>query len=121
MGAASSSNLRPALVDIVGILAVVFDSFLPTKIAFALAGSLGLAVAAYVFPCVLFLKLDQERNFWKRASSLVIILFGCVLFFGSTPVSVWRAIHGDAGQASQPISELLCPKHLEGPPRAWMI
>lgn len=116
--ARSDWNMRPWFVTVVGILAVIIDTYLPTKIAFALTGSLGLAVGAYVMPCMLFLKLDavssrisggrHRASRSQRAAAVLVALFGCMLLFGSTPVTVWRLVHGDDGPAKQPLAKLLC-------------
>lgn len=114
-----SVNTRPLIVTAIGFVAVLVDTFLPTKIAFALGGSLGLAMCAYIMPCLLFFKLDQRSGFWNRGVVAVVLLFGCVLFFGSTPVTVGRLIHGDSGPAPQPLSQLLCHSESAPPFQLW--
>lgn len=111
----TSGNRRPIIVCVIGVLVIVIDSVLPTKIAFALAGSLGLATAAYIMPCLLFLKLDQTGSLWGKISAYIVILFGCILLFASTPVTVWVLLKGESGAAPEPISQLLCPSLLDSP------
>lgn len=107
-GGEAPESLRPWLVAGVGAVCVLVDAYLPTKIAFALTGSLGLALGAYVMPCLLCLRLGAGAGTCQRAVTLLVLLFGCVLLFGSTPVTVMRLVQGDSGPAPKTLSELIC-------------
>lgn len=96
-------NIRPGIVALLGCLIVLVDAFVPTHIAFQLTGSLGLAMAAYIMPCLLFLRLDSRHSCgnWRKILASVVLAFGLLLFFGSTPITVYRMLQGggDDGQA----------------------
>jgi len=109
-------GMRPWLVAGMGLVCVLVDAYLPTKIAFALTGSLGLALGAYVMPCLLYLKLRGSAGGLQRAVVLVVLLFGCVLLFGSTPVTITRLLRGDSGPAPKALSEVICGQAFVGVP-----
>mmetsp|Transcript_84254 Transcript_84254/g.148922 ORF Transcript_84254/g.148922 Transcript_84254/m.148922 type:complete len:289 (-) Transcript_84254:302-1168(-) len=101
-------NLYPWLAALVALAIVVVDSTLPTKIAFALCGSLGLGFAAYIMPCILFLRLDSRSGWssWRRGFVPLILLFGLLLVFGSTPMTISDLSHGSSSP-SIPLKDML--------------
>lgn len=118
---APSAGCRAWMTIVLAIVGVAVDAFLPTKTAFALTGSLGLATSAYFMPCIVFLVLDGRgggggggrgaqpppRCGWRRAVSCVGLLFGAAMLLGSTPVSVYRLLNQTAS-TTQPIQSVLC-------------
>lgn len=83
-------SLHSWLAALVALAIVIVDSTFPTKIIFALCGSLGLGMAAYIMPCIVFLRLDRASPACSLIKVLtpVVLLFGFVLVFGSTPMTI---------------------------------
>ena len=75
---------RVAIVCFVGLLCVAIDAFIDTKIAFALTGSLGLSLGAYVMPALLYLRLRDREGGAYRPSWEPFIFF--TLLVGSLDV-----------------------------------
>mmetsp|Transcript_66959 Transcript_66959/g.217907 ORF Transcript_66959/g.217907 Transcript_66959/m.217907 type:complete len:219 (+) Transcript_66959:104-760(+) len=111
------SGIRMWLVIVIGAAMVLVDAFVPTKIAFTLCGALGLSMGAYVVPCVLFLRLNSSGRTAKllRVATLVVLVFGLTLLFGSTPVTVVNALGEKGGAAARKLMDLLCG-HLSADP-----
>ncbi|CAJ1462338.1 unnamed protein product [Effrenium voratum] len=64
---ASRRDARAAIVACVAIMSVLTDAFIDTKIAFALTGALGLSLAAYVMPALLYLRLrGSSGGRWRQ-------------------------------------------------------
>lgn len=100
-------------VSAVGIAGMVllFDTVVPTKAAFALCGSLGLAVAAYIMPCIIYLRLDREHGpwHWTRLGTMATLLLGLVLLFGSTPMTlISLGSASPSGPKATPLKQALC-------------
>mmetsp|Transcript_22431 Transcript_22431/g.35601 ORF Transcript_22431/g.35601 Transcript_22431/m.35601 type:complete len:480 (+) Transcript_22431:39-1478(+) len=95
---------RPVLVVLLAVLVILVDVFLPTKIAFALTGSLGCSLSAYIIPCLLFLKLVARSS--CKLLAMFVLIVGCVLLFASTPVTMISLIGGDSdiGKDARPVS-----------------
>lgn len=70
-------DCRVAIVCAVGALCVAIDAFIDTKIAFALTGSLGLSLGAYVMPALLYLRLRDRLE--GSAYRPIRVLCGTVL------------------------------------------
>eukprot|EP00927_Polykrikos_kofoidii_P053662 TRINITY_DN48249_c0_g1_i1.p1 TRINITY_DN48249_c0_g1~~TRINITY_DN48249_c0_g1_i1.p1 ORF type:complete len:518 (+),score=71.13 TRINITY_DN48249_c0_g1_i1:64-1617(+) len=132
------ANQRAWLVFTVGLVMVVTDAFLPTSTAFALAGSLGLATAAYIMPCLLYMRLNgsaysneeptsSESLSFRRVEdasappspaasgglltsviTFVVLAFGLALLFGSTPLTVYRSMNGTDGGKGISLKRALC-------------
>mmetsp|Transcript_66960 Transcript_66960/g.217910 ORF Transcript_66960/g.217910 Transcript_66960/m.217910 type:complete len:431 (+) Transcript_66960:104-1396(+) len=117
MGSSYRSGIRMWLVIVIGAAMVLVDAFVPTKIAFTLCGALGLSMGAYVVPCVLFLRLNSSGRTAKllRVATLVVLVFGLTLLFGSTPVTVVNALGEKGGAAARKLMDLLCG-HLSADP-----
>lgn len=83
-------SLHSWLAALVAMAIVIVDSTFPTKIIFALCGSLGLGMAAYIMPCVVFLRLDLGSRWCslRKGFTPVVLLFGLILVFGSTPMTI---------------------------------
>jgi len=101
-------NMHPWLAAVIALAIVVVDSALPTKIAFALCGSLGLGFAAYIMPCILFLRLDSRSSWssFQKAFVPLVLLFGMMLVFGSTPMTLSDLLHSSA-TSSIPLKDSL--------------
>jgi len=108
------SSARPWLVFGLGITSILIDSVLPTKVAFALTGSLGLANGAYTVPCLLFLRMGASRDKCKRAAAVLVLVFGCALMLGSTPVTVFRLLSQGDAQKGESLTDLICHHSSEG-------
>jgi amino acid permease len=100
--------LRKILAGIIGASAVVIVIFLPTKIAFALTASLGLSCAAYIMPCLIFLKIDRECGWCRRIIVVLVPIFGCILLFGSTPVTIVQLLRESSGQPPVHLRDAIC-------------
>jgi len=111
---------RVPIVVTVGTLLVVLDSVLPTAVCFTLAGALGLSLAAYIVPSVIFFKLGGGHALTSHALrcnrmlAFVVAVFGVVMLFGSTPVALARLHRSHSAHVS--IADLLC--NLSAPARS---
>jgi len=110
-----SPRLRPCLVVAIGVAMVLVDAFLPTKVAFTLCGSLGMSMGAYVMPCMIFFRLGgtsqgtgSRMRAAVRLSAVVVLLFGYMLLFGSTPITLVRLIGSKSAASSQALLSLIC-------------
>eukprot|EP00930_Biecheleria_cincta_P033547 TRINITY_DN23246_c0_g1_i2.p1 TRINITY_DN23246_c0_g1~~TRINITY_DN23246_c0_g1_i2.p1 ORF type:complete len:455 (+),score=53.40 TRINITY_DN23246_c0_g1_i2:142-1506(+) len=83
-------SLHSWLAALVALAIVIVDSTFPTKIIFALCGSLGLGMAAYIMPCIVSLRLDKASPLCslRKGFTPVVLLFGLVLVLGSTPMTI---------------------------------
>lgn len=122
-------NLRPVFVACVGLLAALIDAYLDTKLALALTGSLGLALASYAMPCALFLKLSgraapaealvaaERGSGYRRSDRLlagVVLLFGLIVLFGSTPITVYNIVTSNGGASNATFTQLSCKLGQDG-------
>jgi len=114
---ASQRDVRPAVVCVVGLVCVLVDAFIDTKIAFALTGALGLSLGAYVMPCLLYLKLRDPASEataasrqWRLLSSCLVLLFGAVVLLGGTPATVLAALDAGKSGPTKSLADLICQK-----------
>merc|ERR1719469_649843 len=76
---ARQNRLRPWVAVALGAAMVLVDTFLPFEYAFTLAGSLGLSLAAYAVPAVLYLILAERKTIaarWSLLTSIIVFVAG---------------------------------------------
>lgn len=107
-GSSYPSYGRAIIVFVMGVGMVLVDTYVPTKVAFTLCGALGLSVAAYVMPCILFFRLDDHGKRTLKLLTLLVALFGLALLFGSTPITVIRALAPEESATKLHLKSLIC-------------
>jgi len=106
---------RFVVVLLLAIMVVFVDAFITANATFALCGALGLSLGAYVMPCVIFFSLAQAMTGvglrvtkTRRILTSVVLLFGFVLLFGSTPVILIEVLQPKSDSDPTPVKALVC-------------
>jgi len=106
---------RYVVVLFLGMLIPIIDTFLEPRVAFALCGSMGLSLGAYVMPCVIFISLAHTMSVaglrvtkTRCFLTAIVLLFGLLLLFCSTPVAIMRAATPSDGPQPKPVRDVLC-------------
>merc|ERR1712137_694283 len=104
-GESSVFASQTVAVLITAVAIVVLSAALNESIVVALCGSLGLSTIAYVVPCIVALcRADRTCV----CINVVVVLLGLLLFFGSTPVTVYNAMDGGPGHETQSLKKAVC-------------
>merc|ERR1712232_264329 len=98
----ASENSRSWLVPLYATMIIGVDAFLPTEIAFALCGSLGLSCAAYIFPSALLFTIRVNSNPRLLVPAAIVAFLGSLLLFIATPFSILTLLEGSASNATRP-------------------
>lgn len=108
-GEARIQSLRPWFVLVVGLVFAIIDAFVPTATLFALTGSIGLSTAAYIMPCLFFLRIGQKSTL-KTVLAAACVIFGFTLLLVATPAVLLAQTHGHKSSSPQKLLPAVCPK-----------
>merc|ERR1712007_300737 len=104
-GESSVLASQTTAVLITAVAIVLLSATLNESVVVSLCGSLGLSTIAYIVPCIVALRRADRTCV---CMNVLVVLLGLLLLFGSTPVTVYKAVDGGPGPQTQSLKHAVC-------------